>query len=266
MGTLVIIGGGEDKRGECRILQEVVRLTKENPGPLLILTTATTRPEKVGNEYRDIFYDLGLDEVEVLHIDSRNKANSIQVKKEVQNAASIFFTGGDQLRLTSLLGGTLLSQTLGQCYGKDTVIIGTSAGAAVMSAVMIVSGESEEPPRKCTLKLAPGLGLLEGVVIDQHFAQRGRLGRLLGAIAQNPAIIGIGIDEDTGILIQKPSSFQVIGSQTVTIVDGRELTYTNVSEQAPEEPLALFDIRIHILPKGSSYHLIKNRPLAGERV
>lgn len=266
MGTLMIIGGAEDKRGECCILRRVVQLTKERQGPMIILTTATTQPRKVGREYRDLFCQLGLDEVEIRNIDTRKEANSSRVVDSIVEAATFFFTGGDQLRLTSLLGGTKLASGLYNSYQNGAALVGTSAGAAVMSSVMIVSGESEEPPRKCTMKLAPGLGFLKGVVIDQHFAQRGRLGRLLGAIAQNPSIIGIGIDEDTGIILQGPSVFTVIGSQTVTIVDGRDLTYSNVSELAPQQPLALFNIRIHILPQGSSYHLEEKRPTAPERV
>lgn len=264
MGALVIIGGAEDKEGECSILKEVVRLTNEREGPMVILTTATKSPRRVGEEYRAIFTQLGLEEVEILHMDSRREANNPLAAEQLKSAATIFFTGGDQLRLTSLLGGSHLSFALYEAYKKGSVLVGTSAGAAVMSSVMIVSGDSKEPPRKCTLKLAPGLGLLDQVVIDQHFAQRGRLGRLLGAIAQNPSILGIGIDEDTGILLENAPFFRVIGSQTVTIVDGGDLSYSNVSELAPEQPLALFDIKIHVLPEGSIFHLKEKRPAAGD--
>lgn len=265
MKTLIIIGGAEDREGECSILKEVVVLTKERQGPMIIITTATKSPEKVGEEYRETFYHLGLKEAQVLHIDSRRRAHDPSIAQQLKKAAAIFFTGGDQLRITSLLGGTSFYASLCQAYENGAILIGTSAGAAIMSSVMIVSGESEEPPRKCALKLAPGLGLLKDVVIDQHFAQRGRLGRLLGAIAQNPSILGIGIDEDTGILIKDGPVFQVIGSQAVTIVDGRNLTYSNVSELAPKEPLALFNITIHVLPKDYLFHLHQKRPMEQER-
>ncbi len=252
-GTLVIIGGAEDKEGDCEILKKVVSLVEDRT--LVILTTATARPQEVGGEYREIFGRLGVEGIRLLHVNSRPQAQRKEAAEALIDAGGIFFTGGDQLRITSLLGGTALAGSLHHAYREGSVVIGTSAGAAAMSDIMLVEGDSEEPPKKCTQKLAPGLGLLEEVVIDQHFAQRGRLGRLLGAIAQNPYILGIGIDEDTAVVVDNRAVLKVIGSQTVTIVDGRSMIYTNVSEQAPQKPLALFQVQLHILPRGFSYDL-----------
>jgi len=160
------------------------------------------------------------------------------------------------LRITSILGGSGIDKLLKQLYKEGTLIVGTSAGASVMSQTMIVEGNDEDSPRKCTIKMAPGLGLLKDVIIDQHFAQRGRIGRLLAAIAQNPNNLGIGIDEDTAIVVEK-NSFRVIGSNAVTVVEGRKLEHSNVSESSPNEILALTNVILHILPSGYGYDLEK---------
>lgn len=142
------------------------------------------------------------------------------------------------------------------------VIAGTSAGASVMSDTMIVGGQSSETPKKSMLSMAPGLGFLQEVLIDQHFAQRGRIGRLLEAVAQNPHILGIGLDEDTAIVVDSAAFFEVIGSQTVTVVDGRFVTHTNISELEPQESLALLNVVLHVLPKGYRFDLNKRDAIA----
>lgn len=259
-GILVIIGGAEDKDGECSILKEIVEGAKPD-ARLVILTTATGRPEEVGWEYAQIFRRLGVQEVEVLDIPDRTTGGDAQVIKVINQAGIIFFTGGDQLRITSLLGGTPLDQALHAAYGRGAVIAGTSAGASVMSETMIVEGLGRESPKQNTVKMAPGMGLLSGVVIDQHFAQRGRLGRLLTAVAQNPNILGIGLDEDTAIVIHPDGQFRVVGSQTATIIDGQAIRYTNVSEAEPQQALAITEVRLHVLPAGYRFSLRDRRPL-----
>jgi cyanophycinase len=169
--------------------------------------------------------------------------------------------GGDQLRISSILGGTEVHRIIRNEYEEGRVIAGTSAGASMMSEIMVVEGKDEEAPRKCTLKMAPGMGLLEGVIIDQHFNQRGRIGRLLAAVAQNPNILGIGIDEDTAMVVNKDLEFIVEGSGVVTVVDGADISFTNISEQYPDDPLAITNVKIHIFPKGYGFNLIKKQEI-----
>jgi cyanophycinase len=260
-GLLIIIGGAEDKKGECIILRKVVELASVNNGKLVILTTATAKPGEVGAEYGEIFRRLGIDELEILDIPHREVGQQPTAVSLVEQAGAIFFTGGDQLRITSLLGGTALDQALHRAYQRGAVVAGTSAGASAMSATMIVEGAGQETPKQNTVKMAPGMGLLNGVVIDQHFAQRGRLGRLLTAVAQNPRILGIGLDEDTAIVVHSDGNFAVIGSQTVSVIDGMEINHTNVSEIQPNQGLALTNVKLHILPAGYGYSLQERRPL-----
>jgi cyanophycinase len=156
------------------------------------------------------------------------------------------------------MGGTPLYNSLKNAFSNNTLIVGTSAGASCLCSTMIVSGIDEEAPKKCTIKMAPGLDIIRGVLIDQHFAQRGRIGRLLNAVAQNPGILGIGIDENTAVIFDDKSTFNIMGTGAVTIVDGRDITFTNVSELSPDEILAITDLRLHILPKGYSYDIENN--------
>lgn len=260
-GTLVIIGGAEDKEGRCEILRKFVELAGGEEAKLVIMTAATEQPEVVGEEYRRIFARLGVKKLEILDITSRRQANLQQHQQVIGEATGIFFTGGDQLRITTLLGGTEIYQALHQAYRRGTVIAGTSAGASVMSETMIVEGDSDQAPKKNTVKMAPGMGLIREVVVDQHFAQRGRIGRLLTAVAQNPYILGVGIDEDTAIVVNPEGQFKVYGSQTVTIVDGSRIGHTNVSESSPAEPLALTNVGLHVLPAGYGFDLNRRVPL-----
>lgn len=260
-GQLLIIGGAEDKEGECVILHELIDLAGGKKARIVIVTTATETPGDVGQNYVEVFNRLGVGQAEILDIRTRRAAGSEGCLEQIKKAEAVFFTGGDQLRLTSLLGGTPLDRALREAYASGAVIAGTSAGAAVMSEIMIVAGDNEETPRQNNLRLAPGLGLLAGAVIDQHFAQRGRLGRLLVAVAQNPGILGIGVDEDTAMVVGSEGEFRVIGSQTVTIIDGRGIGETNISEVAPSESLALTGVRLHVLPAGYGYSLRNHRPL-----
>jgi cyanophycinase len=181
-GKLVIIGGAEDKEDKCEILKEVVNLAGGRESKIIIMTTATEKPMEVGNLYISIFKKLGAQDVKVVNIDSRENKEINYARDVLKDCSCVFFTGGDQLRITSILGGSGIDKLLKQLYKEGTL-----------------------SPRKCTIKMAPGLGLLKDVIIDQHFAQRGRIGRLLAAIAQNPNNLGIGIDEDTAIVVEKNS-------------------------------------------------------------
>jgi cyanophycinase len=257
-GNLIIIGGAEDKENECEILKEVVKKSQNKSGKLIVLTAATDYPREAGITYKKTFEKLDYTNVDTIDINTREDSLNKDFSKKIENSSCVFFTGGDQLKITSLIGGTAVFDSLKKAYLNGSLIVGTSAGASCLCSTMIVSGKDEDAPRKCTIKMAPGLDIIRGVLIDQHFAQRGRIGRILNAVAQNPEILGIGIDENTAVLIEGSSTFRVLGGGTVTVADGKHISHTNVSELSPDEPLAITDIKLHILPKGYMYDL-KNR-------
>ncbi|HBC97095.1 MAG TPA: cyanophycinase [Clostridium sp.] len=258
--NLIIIGGAEDKTGEKKILKEVCSRLDKQEDILVIATIASEIPEELGDEYRKIFQELGIKNIKILTIRNRRDAVDINNVNLIENTALMFFTGGDQLRITSLIGGTPLYSKIQKLYEGGCTFVGTSAGASVMSDTMIITGPDEESPKKCTLKMAPGLGLIKGVIIDQHFAQRGRIGRLLVGIAENPQSLGIGIDEDTAIIVSDNNEFTVMGSGAVYVIDGSNITYSNVSEQYPEEILSIFDVKLHVLKYGNKFDLINKKP------
>lgn len=260
-GTLLIIGGAEDKKDKCEILRKFIELADQRGGKIVIMTAATQYPQKVSNEYIKIFKRLGADDVICLDIPSRQQAQLPSTSDTIMSAGGIFFTGGDQLRITSLLGGTKVDYALHGAYRRGTVIAGTSAGASVMSATMIIGGDGDSTPHQGSISMGPGMGLVRDVVIDQHFAQRGRLGRLVAVVAQQPAMLGVGIDEDTAVLINSRGEMEVIGSQTVTIVDGSKCEHTNISETKPDQPLALTGITVHILPRAYGFDLQDRRAI-----
>lgn len=260
-GDLVIIGGAEDKHGESQVLEEVVEIIGGSDARIGILTTATEHPEEVGEEYRDAFLRLGVHEACIIDIDSRDEANMEENVRRIMDATGFFFTGGDQLRITSILGGTRAYDAIYDCFRHGTPVIGTSAGASAMSSTMIVEGNSNDAARKCTLKMAPGLNLLDGVIIDQHFDQRGRLGRLLCGVAENPGILGIGIDEDTAIRVYPELYFSVMGSNAVTVIDGESIKSSNVSEQMPDEILTITNASLHVLSRGYGFDFKKREVL-----
>ncbi|WP_026478038.1 cyanophycinase [Alkaliphilus transvaalensis] len=261
---LIIIGGGEDKKADKEILREVVALSGKKNARIAVITTATNYPLEVGEEYKDLFYDLGVDKVDTINIRNRQEANRRQITKSLDGITCIFFVGGDQLRISSILGGTDFHKYIYELMEKGVIIAGTSAGASMMSEIMVVDGREEDAPKKSTIRLAPGMGFLNGVIIDQHFNQRGRIGRLLGAVAQNPYPLGMGIDEDTAIIVNDKDDIKVIGSGVVTIVDGKEIEYTNISEQYPDEPLVITNVKVHILPNSYGYSIKSRKAIIQE--
>lgn len=259
MGRLVIIGGAEDTNDDCIILREVVRLAGGHDARILILTAATLEPAHAGNLYRDVFKRLGAAAVGVLDISARVQAEDPILVSLLDECSGIFFTGGDQLRITSLIGGTALFHALVAARDRGVVIAGTSAGASVMSSTMIIESNDDKEVVAGAVRLAAGFNLISDVVVDQHFAQRGRLGRLLAAVAQNPYILGIGIDENTAIIVDG-SQFEVIGTGTVSVLDGQHIAFTNVSEVSPQAALALAEVRLHVLPDNHIFNLQSRQP------
>lgn len=259
-GNLIIIGGAEDKDGDREILRKLTDYLDKENGTLLIATIATENPEKSYSKYNSVFTKLGVKNIRRLDVNSRRDAFEIENAKLVKESDLLFFTGGDQLRITSILGGTPIYDALKELCDSGGLIAGTSAGASVMSDTMIVTGEDDESPRKCTLKMSPGLGLMRNIIVDQHFAQRGRIGRLLTGIAQNPEVLGIGIDEDTAIIVSDKGIAEVVGSGAVYFIDGSSIVYSNVSEQYSEDVLSMFNVKLHVLKEGNRFNLIKKIP------
>lgn len=259
-GNLIVIGGAEDKEGDKEILKRLTGYLDKENGTLLIATIATENPEKSYNKYHSVFSKLGVKNIKRLDVNNRKDAFDTENARLVKEADLLFFTGGDQLRITSILGGTPIYDALKELCDNGGLIAGTSAGASVMSDTMIITGEDDESPRKCTLKMSPGLGLMRNIIVDQHFAQRGRIGRLLTGIAQNPEVLGIGIDEDTAIIVSDDGIVEVIGSGAVYFIDGSSILYSNVSEQYSEEVLSMFNVKLHVLKEGNKFNLIEKIP------
>ncbi|EKQ66903.1 cyanophycinase [Leptolyngbyaceae cyanobacterium JSC-12] len=259
-GTLVIIGGAEDREGDCIVLREFVRAAGGVKAHIAVMTAATSMPKEVGQDYIRIFKRLGAEFVEV--IDTREREDS---EKEsnihiIEQATGIFFTGGDQSKIVDNIKGTPLDKAIHKRYAQGAVVGGTSAGAAMMPDEMIVGGASVSNPSVDAVELGPGMGFLPGIVVDQHFAQRGRLGRLLAALVLQPAVLGLGIDEDTGIIVNG-DEFQVVGSGAVTVVDETEATHNNLEGLLKDEAIALCGVKLHILPHGYRFNLKTHLPL-----
>jgi cyanophycinase len=258
-GSLLIIGGREDKEEE-KIILRVLAKQVGKAGKLVVTTVASDSPRVLFTEYETCLRGLGMRHVHHLSIDTREEAQQESKVNILHDADAVFFTGGDQLKITSQLGDTPIYSRVQEIYDAGGLIAGTSAGASVMTETMLVSGNGDRSHRiGSLLKLAPGFGLLPGVIVDQHFAERGRIGRLLGAIAQNPRMLGIGLDEDAAILVRR-GRFQVVGSGAVYVVDGSKVTFTNINEAKPEEPLCIYGVKLHVLNQSDSFDLKNRRP------
>ncbi len=259
-GTLIIIGGHEDKEGDREILTEVARRADGKNGRLVVVTAATSMPEEVADEYHAVFTDLGVKQIEILDIRTREEALAEGNVQKLANASVVFFTGGDQLRITSQIGDSLVYRCMKEIYERGGTIVGTSAGAAAMPETMLIGGESDKSYTISALSMAPGLGLLPDVVVDSHFAERGRMGRLLGAVVQNPRNLGLGIDEDTAI-VTNGTEFQVVGSGAVYIVDGSGITYSSLSDDNANGVVSMENVRLHVAGRGDCFDLLTRRPL-----
>lgn len=258
-GTLLIIGGGEDKAGDSVILGRLAEYIGRSK--LVISTVASLEPEAYYTAYEDCFARLGLTHLEQHYLNERSEANGNSVAM-LDKAAGVFFTGGDQLRISSLIGDTVFEAGVRQLYERGGIVAGTSAGATAMGENMLIKGGASASCKIGDIHMAPGLGLLPNVIIDQHFSERGRVGRLLGAIALNPRILGIGIDEDTAIIVHN-NTFEVLGSGAVYVVDGTLVTHTNIAEAQSDSMLSLFGLTIHVLSAGDTYDLHNRKPVSG---
>lgn len=273
-GKLVIIGGAVDKGSftetdldknasnnlnffEKGILKRIIDESKhKKESRIEVITTASKIPREIGPEYVKALNFLGATNVDVLHIERREQATDPEVLERLRAADVVMFTGGDQLRLTSMLGGTPFDDLLIHKYrNEDFIYAGTSAGAAAASNNMIYQGSSSEALLKGEVKITSGLGLIDGVIIDTHFVQRGRIGRLFQAVVGNPKVLGIGLGEDTGLLITNGKQMEAIGSGLVILVDGREIKDTNLTQIELGEPISINHLVTHVMSKNDTFNL-----------
>ncbi|UPT70174.1 MAG: cyanophycinase [Flavobacterium sp. JAD_PAG50586_2] len=273
-GKLIIIGGAVDKGSftetdldknaaknlnffEAGILRRIIDESKHKADSRIeVITTASKIPKEIGPEYMKALHYLGANNVDVLNIERREQATEPEILDRLKAADVVMFTGGDQLRLTSILGGTPFHDILLDKYhNEDFVYAGTSAGAAAASNNMIYQGSSSEALLKGEVKITSGLGLIDGVIIDTHFVQRGRIGRLFQAVVGNPKVLGIGLGEDTGLLITTNSKMEAIGSGLVILVDGKEIKDTNLTQVELGQPISINHLVTHVMSIHDTFDL-----------
>lgn len=261
-GHLLVIGGAEDKYNERRILKKFLQLAGDRNAEILIVPVASDFPEFAADVYTQAFRNLGVANPRVLRATSRQDVFDADVNALLDGVTGVFITGGDQMRLVSLLGGTAFAAKLRQMVTEtDVVLAGTSAGAAGMSTSMIVRGDSAPHPHKNSVRLSPGLGFLKNIIIDQHFTERGRISRLITAVSYNPYNLGIGIDENTAIILDKEGNLEVFGSGSITIVDGSKITYNEIAEVDDFQSFSVFGVQLHILEDGLIYDYFERKPI-----
>ena len=274
-GKLIAVGGAEDKgtdleKGEIfrnnlnffelGILRRIVDEAGGVDSRIEVITTASTIPYEVGNNYLNAFGKIGCTNVGVMHIRNRQEVNEEEYLKRIENCNAVMMTGGNQLRLGATFGGTPFLRTLLSRYEKDEfVVAGTSAGAMAISNTMIYEGNAIRAHLKGEVKITTGLGLIDDVIIDSHFEKRGRFGRLSQAIATNPQCIGIGLGEDTGMLITEGNKMEAIGSGLVMIIDGHEIKHSNIADIPDGNPISIENIKVHFCEKGNGYYLQERR-------
>jgi cyanophycinase len=261
-GHLLVIGGAEDKYNERRILKKFLELAGGDRAEILIVPVASDFPEFAADVYTQAFRNLGVAGPRVLRATSRQDVAHADVDKLLDGVTGVFMTGGDQMRLVSLLGGTKLAERLRRLVREtDVVMAGTSAGAAAMSTSMIVRGEASSHPHKNAVKLSPGLGFLKNIIIDQHFSERGRISRLITAVSYNPYNLGIGIDENTAIILDGKGVLEVFGAGSTTIVDGSQITFNEIAEVSDNEAFSICGVQFHVLRDGLVYNYLDRHPI-----
>jgi cyanophycinase len=278
-GKLVSVGGAEDKgtdleegfvqRNRLNFFELGIlkRIVNEVGGPqkhIEVITTASSIPDEVGQNYLDAFGKIGCTNIGIMDIRKREDVQKPEYIERIRKADGVMFSGGDQLRLTSIFGGTDIYQILHDRYLEEEnfVIAGTSAGAMAMSNTMIYQGKSDLAHLKGEVKLTTGLAFIGNVIIDSHFDKRGRFNRLAQAVASNPQCTGIGLGEDTGVVITEGNQLEVVGSGAVVIVDGRDILHTNITDVGLGEPIAVENLKVSIMVRGNRYLLKQRKFLA----
>jgi cyanophycinase len=261
LGRLFIVGGAEDPDDDdLKILPHLVKLAGGRRARIIICAAATAEPAESLKSYGKLFERLGVKEVVGAPFEDRQEGEDPKLLDALERATAVFMIGGDQLRITSMLAGTPFDRRLRERFGAEGLLVaGTSAGAAAMSSTMITRGDGGSV-RRTAVDLAPGLGYMPEVTIDTHFDRRGRIQRVMAIFAQNPGTMGIGIDGDTAIEVIPAKRFHVIGSGVVFVFDGR-VTHSNAAQATEDDPLALLDVKVHVLPEGYGFNLKNKRPI-----
>jgi len=261
-GFLIPIGGAERKRRAPEILKRFVDLSGGSDANIVIIPTAS-RMRNTGERYERVFLSLGADNATSLLFKNRTDCSREDWLDILEDATGIFLTGGSQIRLSSTLGGTPVADTIRRIHSEGTNVAGTSAGASYLSEHMIAFGDSGASPSTHKVALVPGIGLTRDFIIDQHFRERDRLGRLLTALAYNPRMLGLGLDEDTAAFISPHGTVEIVGSGTCTILDGSELEHSSMGHDIGD-PVSLHGVRLHVLTPGSHYHIPSRKAVAAE--
>lgn len=260
-GVLMPIGGAEDKFDDKVILSTFAQLAGGKQARIAIVPTASSI-ETAGHRYKAIFLGMGVESAEVVYIGSREDANSEQVTDHIKDATGIFLTGGNQMRLSAMIGGTRFEQVVRTANARGVIVAGTSAGASILSAHMVALGASGGTPKLRMAQMVAGFGLISNVIIDQHFRQRDRIGRLLSLVASNPGLLGIGIDEDTAAIIDDQDVIEVIGRHSVTIVDGSEI-FSDIFQVKAYGEITVSNARLHLLTPGRRFDMKTRALIAG---
>jgi cyanophycinase len=261
-GWIIAIGGAENKENDRAILERFISASGGESADVVVIPTAS-RMHETGPRYEQIFSDIGAARVTVMDFDTRRDACEPGRLARLAEASGVFFTGGNQLRLTTLLGGTPVAKLIRTANARGVTVGGTSAGASILSEHMIAAGDEGSTVIAGSVRLAPGLGLTNRFIIDQHFRQRDRLGRLLTALAYNPFAVGIGLDEDTAAVIGPDETVEVEGSGGVTIVDASEVSYSSIDSVEEGQPACVLGLKLHILVAGSTFNLHTRAASAG---
>jgi cyanophycinase len=261
-GTIVPIGGAEDKLSDRAILRRFVEVCGGTTAVVSVIPTASTLPE-TGDRYREVFGAVGCGSVQILDYRDRRDTERADWLEQLRRSTGVFFTGGTQLRLSTLLGGTPVATAIRRLNVQGVHVAGTSAGAAFLSEHMIAFGKEGSTPIAGQVTLTPGLGLTNRFVVDQHFRERDRLGRLMTALAYNPFAIGVGLDEDTAAFISPDNRLEVVGTGAITIVDVSKLEYSSMAVAQEGKPVQLVGVRLHVLTNGGTFDLESRRALPG---
>jgi cyanophycinase len=253
------IGGAEDKLDDKLILSTFVRLAGGREARIAIVPTASSI-EYAGERYKAIFLSMGADRADVVYIGSREDANSDLPAEVLEDATGIFLTGGNQMRLSVLMGGTRAAKLIRARHDAGAIVAGTSAGASILSSHMVAFGASGGTPKQRMVQMVAGFGLIPDLIIDQHFRQRDRIGRLLAMVAANPGLLGVGIDEDTAILTGEDQILEVVGRNSITIVDGSHM-FSDIFQVKGHGGITVSDARLHILTPGRRFDLERRKLL-----
>ncbi|MCH4563055.1 MULTISPECIES: cyanophycinase [Halomonas] len=263
-GRIVAIGGAEDRTSDLEILRQVFALAPEGYGEVAVIATASSIPDEVLPDYEAAFSRLGASRVHSLDIRDRRQAAEADTVRLIEQSGVIFFTGGDQLRLTNVMGGSATLKAIRNRLKEGAVVAGTSAGAAAMPGTMIYNGAAADALRKGAVNMTFGLGLVEGLIIDSHFLERGRFTRLMEVGATNPEYLGVGLGEDAAVIIHANRVLEVIGPGHVILIDSRDLANSNIAELSMGEAVAIEHLILHALVSGHGFDIEARRYLAAD--